>query len=220
MSSSTQSRGRILALAPAPGSPSAPAPAGPGALTLLRLQLFGQYNLADGTSHACRTLQIDQNQISLSCQVAGRPGDQIDVNLDLLGQLRGVIEGRMAAGLRIDMGQAYQEHIVEKLTWFMDQGASDSALPFKARAAERIVPWSTACQFVDPDGKRHQARILNISRSGAALATVCQPPVGAPIGLGLANRRNGLVVRHFESGFAIAFLTPIPETEFGHGMMF
>jgi hypothetical protein len=214
---------RILALAPAPGVtekaafPSALRPS-LGGITLLRLQLFGFYRLADGNRVACRTLEIDPNHIALSCPVAGSPGERIELDLDLLGIIQGVIEARMAAGLRVDVGHTYQDHIAQKLAWFnacLGQGAVDTdAAPFKERRAQRIVPRQTSCQFTDPDGVLHQADIINISCSGAAIKSTYLPLVGAPIVLGGSAGRRGLTVRRFEGGFAIAFLEPIPADKF------
>jgi hypothetical protein len=219
---------RILALAPAPGGTqpaefkSALMPS-LGGITLLRLQLFGHYALADGMQRSCRTLEIDPNQVSVSCEVAGRPGDRVDLNLDLLGELHGVIEARMAAGLRINVGDIYQDLIAQKLAWFkacLGQGAADlDFATFKARRSQRIVPKQTNCQFVDAEGHLQSARIMNISCSGVAIASPYQPPVGAPIVLGGGKGRRGLTVRRFEGGFAIAFLELIPTSEFGPNMM-
>jgi hypothetical protein len=220
---------RILALAPAPGltTPAefkAALMPSLGGITLLRLQLFGHYALADGKLYSCRTLQIDPNQIALSCEVAGRPGDRVDLNLDLLGELHGIIEGRMAAGLRVDVGDAYQDHIAQKLAWFkacLGQGASDiDFASFKERRAQRIVPHQTTCQFLDAEGGLQKASIINISSSGAAIRSDYAPPVGAPIVLGGAKGRRGLTVRRFEDGFAIAFLEPIPAAQFGPHLVF
>jgi len=220
---------RILALAPAPGVtekaafPSALKPS-LGGITLLRLQLFGFYKLAGGNRVACRTLEIDPNHIALSCPVAGNPGDRIDLDLDLLGILHGVIEGRMAAGLRVNVGHTYQDHIAQKLAWFnacLGQGTGDTdTAPFKERRAQRIVPEQKNCQFTDPDGVLHQAEIINISCSGAAIKSTYLPLVGAPIILGGSMGRRGLTVRRLEGGFAIAFLEPIPIEKFRSSKFF
>jgi hypothetical protein len=227
-SQAVQHQLRILALAPAPGvtTPAAFKDAlmpSLGGITLLRLQLFGHYVLADGKPHPCRTLEIDPNHVALSCEVAGAPGDRVDLELDLLGALHGVIEGRMAAGLRVNVGDAHQEVIAQKLAWFkacLGQGADDiDFASFRERRARRIVPTQTSCQFLDVEGRLQLARIINISCSGAAIRTAYQPPVGAPIVLGGHKGRRGLTVRRFEDGFAIAFLEPIPISEFGPDMI-
>jgi hypothetical protein len=193
-----------------------------GGLTLLRLQLFGRYALADSPYQLCRTLEIDPNHIALSCQGGGRRGDRVDLDLDLLGVLHGVIEAPMAAGLRINVGDAYQEHIAERLAWFkacLGDGASDTeAARFRVRRSQRIVPARTQSKFVDPDGVSRDANILNISCSGAALQSSYSPVLGAPIILG-DRRRRGLTVRRFDGGFAIAFVEPIFEHLFGPNML-
>jgi hypothetical protein len=226
-SQAIQQAGRIMALAPAPGLtqkaafPSALMPS-LGQLTLLRLQLFGRYSLAEGKYYPCRTLEIDPNHIALSCQGGGMRGDRVELDLDLLGVLHGVIEAKMAAGLRINVGDTYQEHIAQKLAWLkvtLGQGASDTdAVLFKQRRSQRIVPAQPKCQFVDLDGIMHDAEIMNISSSGAALRSDYLPLVGAPIVLG-ERRRRGLAVRRFEGGFAIAFLQPIYDHQFGPDMV-
>lgn len=215
---------RILALAPAPGAQESTAALGPNSegIALLRLQLFGRYLLLDGKSYPCRTLIIDPNQIALSCEVNGSPGDRIDLDLDLLGVLHGVIEARMAAGLRVNVGENYQDHIAQKLAWFkacLGYGPADMDFaPTREKRAQRIIPLRPECMFVDADGGSHTAKIINISRSGAAIRTSYRPTVGAPILLGRDGRR-GLTVRCFEDGFAIAFLELISPAQFGHHMI-
>jgi hypothetical protein len=218
---------RIRALAPAPGLThraefaSALMPS-MGALTLLRLQLFGRFSIADSKYYPCKTLEIDPNHIAISCQGGGNPGDRIDLDLDLLGVLHGAIETRMAAGLRINVGDGFQEQIAQKLAWFkacLGQGASDTdTVLFRERRAQRIVPIQTKCQFTDADDLVQDAEVLNISTSGAAIKSSYLPIVGAPIVLG-TRRRRGLVVRRFDGGFAIAFLKPIFSHQFGPDMV-
>ncbi len=222
--SPVQRQYKISALAPAPGSPPriATSPAGRDRITLLRLQLSGYYSLSDGFLYPCKTLQIYPNQIALSCQVAGQAGDAVKLDLDLLGSLHGTIEGRMAAGLRIDIAAPYQDHIAEKLAWFksciFDAPGKEEAAKPQNRGAERIVPRQINCFYTIKNGDVCSAAILNISRSGAALKSDCIPPVGTEVSLGEGARR-GLIVRHLEGGFAIAFLLPILAHEFGPDMV-
>jgi len=214
---------RISALAPSPGTRRpAPAPIGSDRHTLLRLQLHGHYSLSDSRLVPCRTLHIDPYQIALSGAVNGEVGELIRIDLNLLGALKGRVEARTAAGLRVDVADAHKDQIAEKLHWFkshLTQATADpQALPFRARAHERIVPLQTQCHFVGPDGSSQAAVLANISPSGAALRCAFVPQVGEQIYFGVHNRR-GVVVRHFEGGFAIAFLLPIAAHEFGPHMM-
>jgi len=215
---------KISALAPAPGSARRfdREPAGADRHTLLRLQLHGHYALSDNRLVPCRTLHIDPYQIALTGEVNGSAGEVIRIDLNLLGSLKGRVEARTAAGLRVVVADVYKDHIADKLQWFKshlkEAMADPEALPFKARAHERIVPRQTQCHFVAPNGSSNAAIVANISPSGAALKSAFVPQVGEQIYFGVHNRR-GVVVRHFDGGFAIAFLLPIAMQDFGPNML-
>jgi len=214
---------KISALAPLPGSRrQAPHPACGERHTLLRLQLHGHYSLGDNRLVPCRTLHIDPREIALSAAVNGDVGDAIRIDLNLLGSLKGTVQARTAAGLRIGIAESYKDQIADKLHWFKSHLTQETdtseALPFRARAYERIVPRQTQSHFVMADGASNAAIVANISPSGAALMSSFLPQVGEQIYFGVQSRR-GVVVRHFDGGFAIAFLLPIAAQDFGPTML-
>jgi hypothetical protein len=53
-----------------------------------------------------------------------------------------------------------------------------------------------------PNGVNLTCRIIDMSQSGAGIATDQRPPIGALVTLG---KMQGRVVRHLEVGFAIEF---------------
>ena len=53
-----------------------------------------------------------------------------------------------------------------------------------------------------PNGVNLTCRIIDLSQSGAAIATDQRPPIGALVTLG---KSQGRVVRHLEDGFAVEF---------------
>jgi PilZ domain len=53
-----------------------------------------------------------------------------------------------------------------------------------------------------PNGVNLTCRIIDMSQSGAGIATDQRPPIGALVILG---KVQGSVVRHLEDGFAIEF---------------
>ncbi|MGA8601819.1 MAG: PilZ domain-containing protein [Beijerinckiaceae bacterium] len=57
------------------------------------------------------------------------------------------------------------------------------------------------------DGNTHPVKLIDISLSGAALATEVQPPLGATVTIG---QTSGTVVRNFMGGIAVEFFRPIP----------
>jgi hypothetical protein len=55
-----------------------------------------------------------------------------------------------------------------------------------------------------PDGREYPARVIDISRSGAAVAVEVKPPIGSPVTIG---KLRSIVVRHLVEGFAVEFAT-------------
>ncbi len=53
-----------------------------------------------------------------------------------------------------------------------------------------------------PTGVTIPCRVMDVSLSGAAVATEVAVPIGSPVTLG---RTQGRVVRHLEGGFAMEF---------------
>ena len=53
-----------------------------------------------------------------------------------------------------------------------------------------------------PNGVNVACRLIDISQSGAAIATDQRPEIGAPITIG---KTTGRVVRHLDDGIAIEF---------------
>jgi hypothetical protein len=59
-----------------------------------------------------------------------------------------------------------------------------------------------AARLVLPNGVNVACRLIDISQSGAAIATDQRPEIGAPITIG---KTTGRVVRHLDDGIAIEF---------------
>jgi len=66
----------------------------------------------------------------------------------------------------------------------------------------RITPRNPTSRLILPNGVNVVCRVIDISQSGAAIATDQRPEIGAPITIG---KTAGRVVRHIEEGIAIEF---------------
>jgi hypothetical protein len=64
------------------------------------------------------------------------------------------------------------------------------------------VPRNPFARLVLPNGINVSVRIIDVSQSGAGIATDQRPPIGTLVTLG---KIPGRVVRHLEEGFAIEF---------------
>lgn len=73
------------------------------------------------------------------------------------------------------------------------------------RACARITPQQTDTLVALADGSKIPARILNLSASGAGVLIDRLPPVDQVVTVGKTRAR---VVRHFDGGCGVAFVTP------------
>jgi PilZ domain-containing protein len=92
-----------------------------------------------------------------------------------------------------------REKLATQPTWLANRGILN--LP-EDRRHGRIVPRHPAARLILPDGSSPTVRIIDISLSGAGIATLQRPEVGSAVTLG---KIPGRVVRHLEEGFAMEF---------------
>jgi hypothetical protein len=64
------------------------------------------------------------------------------------------------------------------------------------------VPKNPASRLIMPNGEVYECRVIDVSLSGASIASAVKPPIGAGVVLG---RMRGRVVRHHDKGLAIQF---------------
>ena len=92
-----------------------------------------------------------------------------------------------------------RDKLAAQLTWLANRSILN--LP-EDRRHGRIVPRNPAARLILPNGANVGVRIIDISLSGAGIATEQRPEVGSLVTLG---KIPGRVVRHLEDGFAIEF---------------
>ncbi|MEO0979750.1 MAG: PilZ domain-containing protein, partial [Pseudomonadota bacterium] len=108
-----------------------------------------------------------------------------------------VIDGGFAVELRNTARK--RDKIANVLTWLANR--DELNLP-EDRRHDRFVPKNPMTKMVLPDGSEHVCRIIDVSLSGAAIATDSTPEMGDPITLGKMQAR---VVRRIEGGIAVEF---------------
>ena len=92
-----------------------------------------------------------------------------------------------------------RDKLAAQLTWIANRHIL--GLP-EDRRHGRIVPRNPTARLVLPNGLNLTCRIIDVSESGAGIATDQRPPKGTLVMLG---KVQGRVVRHLEEGFAIEF---------------
>ena len=175
------------------------------------VSLLGRFMLSDRQEYPCQVLDMSPGGVALVAPVAGRVGERVVCYLDHVGRVEGVVARPLPGGfaIQISVPLIKREKLAEQLTWLANR--QTLGMP-EDRRHERIVPRVVRTELVLADGARHPATLVDVSRSGAALACEVRPALGSPVTLGTTPAR---VVRVAGPGLAVEFLRLLPAETFG-----
>jgi hypothetical protein len=139
--------------------------------------------------------------MALIAPVSGKAGERVVAYIDHLGRLEGTIVRVFPNGFAMSIVATARkrEKLAAQLTWLANRSILN--LP-EDRRHDRLVPRNPRTIMVTQDGTSIPCRIVDMSLSGAAIATEIKPPVGSLIMLGKTQAR---IVRHLEDGLAVEF---------------
>lgn len=152
---------------------------------------------------ACRAQSVSATTVVLEAPLRGEPGEEIIVKLDDLGILHGRVERHTPDGfaVAIEASDNERQRLAAKLGWMKQrrfQNIRDN------RDTKRRLPRNSRSSLILLDGRRLDASIIDMSRSGVALSAELRPGLGVPVAVG---KLLGRTVRHLETGFAVQFST-------------
>jgi hypothetical protein len=167
----------------------------------VRVNLLGRYMLADRREFPCQVVNMSPGGMALIAPEAGAIGERVIAYVDHLGRLEGKIARHFQSGfaMTISATPRKRDKLAAQLTWLANRSILN--LP-EDRRHGRFVPRNPAARLILPNGLNVGVRIIDLSLSGAGVATEHRPEVGSLVTLG---RIPGRVVRHLEEGFAIEF---------------
>jgi hypothetical protein len=167
----------------------------------VRVNLLGRYMLADRREFPCQVVNMSPGGMAVIAPVGGAAGDRIIAYVDHLGRLEGHVARTFQSGfaMTISATARKRDKLAAQLTWLANRNIL--CLP-EDRRHGRIVPRNQAGRLIMPNGVNLTCRIIDVSESGAGIATDQRPPIGTLVTLG---KVQGRVVRHLEDGFAIEF---------------
>jgi len=167
----------------------------------VRVNLMGRYMLADRREYPCQVVNMSPGGIALIAPVTGDVGERVIAYVDHLGRLEGTVARHIENGfaMTISATARKRDKLAAQLTWLANRSILN--LP-EDRRHGRFVPRIVSAHLVLPSGLNIGVRIVDISLSGAGIATDVRPEIGGHVTLG---RIPGRVVRHLEEGFAIEF---------------
>jgi hypothetical protein len=167
----------------------------------VKVNLLGRYMLADRREFPCQVVDMSPGGMALIAPVVGIAGERVIAYVDHLGRLEGRIARLFQNGFAMTISSTVRKRdkLAAQLTWLANRHIL--ALP-EDRRHGRIVPRNPVGRLIMPNGVNLTCRIIDVSESGAGIATQERPPIGTLVTLG---KVQGRVVRHLEEGFAIEF---------------
>ncbi len=167
----------------------------------VRVNLTGRYMLADRREFPCQVVNMSPGGMAVIAPVSGQPGERVIAYVDHLGRLEGHIARLFQNGfaMTISATTRKRDKLAAQLTWIANRHIL--GLP-EDRRHGRIIPRNPVSRLIMPNGVNLTCRIIDMSQSGAGIATDQRPPIGALVSLG---KVQGRVVRHLEDGFAVEF---------------
>ena len=154
---------------------------------------------------------FNSHRIAVRCPEPPRIGERIVAFVDVLGRLEGRVSARMPQGFRLDLNMSESDRTTFQELIALLKSRVAAGLP-RGRRHERVVPVRRKVIVVDSAGGSCSGRLIDVSRSGAAVKVDGKFEVGDMVRLG--ERTHGKVVRLIEKGIAVQFLNPIPFEEF------
>lgn len=166
------------------------------------LTLLGRFMRASKHEFPCKLVDISVGGANIASPVVVAEGERIVAYFDHLGGIEGNVLRVHDGGfiLAIHATQHKREKLAAQITWLVNRKELD---PSEARRHDRVPAIDRISQLTLAEGIIIQCRVLDISLSGASIATEARPPFGAQVMLG---KLRGRVVRHHEQGIGIQFL--------------
>jgi c-di-GMP-binding flagellar brake protein YcgR len=167
------------------------------------VSLLGRFMLEDRREYPCQTIDMSPGSVAVTAAVSGKVGERVVAYIDQIGRIEGQIVRVQDGGFAMSISATLRKRdkLAAKLTWLANR--HELNLP-EDRRHDRITAKISVVTVALPDGREYQARVVDISLSGAALAMEVRPPIGSPV---MVGKLRGRVVRHFDEGIAIEFAT-------------
>ena len=136
----------------------------------VRVNLLGRYMLADRREFPCQVLDMSPGGMAIIGPVSGIAGERVVAYIDHVGRLEGTIIRVLPNGFAMSIAATprKRDKLAAQLTWLANRQIL--GLP-EDRRHDRIVPRNPRSTMVLPDGTAVICRIIDMSLSGAAIAT-------------------------------------------------
>ena len=167
----------------------------------IAVTLLGRFMRANKEEHACKLIDISAGGAAIACSTTIAVGERVVAYFDHIGGIEGEVVREFEGGFafKISATQHKREKLAAQLTWL----ANRAELAAEGRRHERITPTNGEAVLQLAEGIVLTCRVLDVSISGASIATPARPEIGTEVMLG---KLRGRVVRHHSHGFGVQFI--------------
>lgn len=168
------------------------------------VQVHGRFMREDRTEHSCDVTDMSPGDLNFRSLAVCALGERIIAYLDHVGRIEAKVTRAADDGFSAEIvaSERKREKLAAQLTWLVNK--HELNLPEDRRHERAMVKLNAMSVLELDDGRKYPCRLMDLSLSGAAIGVDNKPALGTAIRLGI---KPGRVVRHFEDGVAIEFLT-------------
>jgi hypothetical protein len=168
----------------------------------VELSLLGRFMRANRQEYPCKLKDISVGGAAIMSPVEVEMDERIVVYFDEIGGLEGTVARLIPGGfgMRVAATLHKREKIAAQLTFLVNRPFLGE---FAERRHERITPSNVAQSMTLADGSVVSCHLIDVSLSGASIATSARPEIGAEITLGKLACK---VMRHHSEGIGVQFI--------------
>jgi hypothetical protein len=165
------------------------------------IQLLGRYMLETRREYPCQSVNISPGGLAILAPVPGNLGERVVVYLDQIGRVEGTVVRHFQNGFAIAFSATIRKRdkLASQLTWLANRQIL--GLP-EDRRHDRLQPRIARTVITLDNGQQVVARLIDVSTSGAGIATDLKLVMDQRIVVG---KLPGKVVRIFDGGVAVEF---------------
>lgn len=167
------------------------------------LKLAGRFMRANQEEYACELIDISVGGMAVSSPVQPQMGESLIAYMDELGGLEGKVARVFDGGFAVSFTSTShkRDKLAARITWLINQ---DELAGLGTRTHERKLMGKNSNTLKLSDEITLQVQIIDVSLSGANIATEARPPLGSVVQLG---KLHAQVIRHHPRGIGVRFIS-------------
>jgi hypothetical protein len=166
------------------------------------ITMLGRFMRENKQEYPCKLLDISVGGAAVAVPVNVEMGERVVAYFEHIGGIEGIVTRRFEGGFafKIQATLHKRQKLAAQLTWLVNRSELDDV---QERVHVRLVPASKQSSLQLADGRVLNCRVLDVSISGASVATTTQPEIDSEVMLGKLRAR---VVRHHPDGIGVRFI--------------